>query len=793
MAENAEAERHISQAMLAALSVALGIGMQIQHQRAAAARRALAESEDRQKELAAQLAAERETAAVLWSKIDDREWVRAHPQQVAEAWASARAWEQVDTRAAEARARFDTLLGALYDVRNPLIDAARDAEDYQALALLLQRAVDVDPELEGTTRFYEEVPERERRAWLERQVWGPDSAEGDRIARSAELADVQAGLPVAVLREMSEETRAAWLELQAMSQQERYAWRRTWLEQQVWGPASDPATREARARALQELIASSPETPVDFTSEEWNAFVNEYRDRLREAAPAEGSGSAEAGAEQAAEPVAEGAQAEPGAEQESAAPSVPETRAARLERARAAVREAWPAEVADAVVGTPAFSALAHSLHQLEERGYAMTDILGKISPEGLVGLGRYGDPVRDSAALAQYHVKQLAKSLPPRAEAEAGLEKLEQYVAEHQTSAANEEPAAPPADAARGLEVPEQEAPGTTSGRAGSSVESAGPTGRTPEGGEQARRDTAVEAIRAVWSQDADWIVGSQTRSVTRLADALEEARRLGHDPIEFMREAVIASGKERVIQPNRAVGEAVNPETTTTYEPGIPHPGVPGADPAAFAAAQVRKHLHRRKGTAGQQPKAVDQVTPADGRDVAVPASNADQEVEHVETAQPREVVEAVALAEEGARPSTPPSPWSRAGADQRGLGGDPARLAEAAVEEALAAQDHARAEQVRGEPGEALDVDDEPSPAAAGETEAAKLDDAAGEHEKVAESLRNGAYEQGGEAAQLAGESYPRDIKSSLAKGGAKGNKQGKAPAARRWRLKHSERGR
>jgi hypothetical protein len=139
--ENAEAERHLSQTFSAALSVALNIAVQMQHVRAERARHALWESEQQRDETARQLAAERETAAVLWRLVDDPEWIRTRPVEVAEAWASARAWESLDPRAAEARAKFESLFGALYGGDHPVATLVRETGDYAAMATLLPRAV----------------------------------------------------------------------------------------------------------------------------------------------------------------------------------------------------------------------------------------------------------------------------------------------------------------------------------------------------------------------------------------------------------------------------------------------------------------------------------------------------------------------------------------------------------------------------------------------------------------------------------------------------------------------------
>ena len=63
--------------------------------------------------------------------------------------------------------------------------------------------------------------------------------------------------------------------------------------------------------------------------------------------------------------------------------------------------------LAEAVLASPAFPALAWRLHELAERGYAFTDVLGRIDPDRLIG-----GTVRDPAALAEWFVEQMAPDL---------------------------------------------------------------------------------------------------------------------------------------------------------------------------------------------------------------------------------------------------------------------------------------------------------------------------------------------------------------------------------------------
>ena len=76
----------------------------------------------------------------------------------------------------------------------------------------------------------------------------------------------------------------------------------------------------------------------------------------------------------------------------TAAPSdVAEPEPARLARNAAAVRQVWTgpryAALAEAVVASPAFPALAWRLHELAERGYAFADVLGPPRPRPADGL----------------------------------------------------------------------------------------------------------------------------------------------------------------------------------------------------------------------------------------------------------------------------------------------------------------------------------------------------------------------------------------------------------------------
>jgi hypothetical protein len=83
----------------------------------------------------------------------------------------------------------------------------------------------------------------------------------------------------------------------------------------------------------------------------------------------------------------------------------------RLARTASAVRQVWAGPrytaLAEAIVASPAFPALAWRLHELEERGYAFADVFGRIDPDRLMGSN-----VRDPAALAEWFVEQMAPDL---------------------------------------------------------------------------------------------------------------------------------------------------------------------------------------------------------------------------------------------------------------------------------------------------------------------------------------------------------------------------------------------
>lgn len=98
-------------------------------------------SAGRHRETVRQIEADRETAAVQWQRADDPQLWQGDPAELAQVWASARAWEGLDPRAAAAAAQFEQ---RLEQAGIPLPDQsrARGSDELHALALLLQRAED---------------------------------------------------------------------------------------------------------------------------------------------------------------------------------------------------------------------------------------------------------------------------------------------------------------------------------------------------------------------------------------------------------------------------------------------------------------------------------------------------------------------------------------------------------------------------------------------------------------------------------------------------------------------------
>jgi hypothetical protein len=203
---------------------------------------------------------------------------------------------------------------------------------------------------------------------------------------------------------------------------------------------------------------------------------------------------------------------------------------------------------APAALGAPAEEALTRLLRQAHAQGWTIDQVVPDA--ESLRGLDRARDP---AAVLYRQVEQRLHRHNPPDTSTTAATE--------------NSTAAAPQ------------------------------PTASAPEpASEREQWDIAVHAIASVWSQDADWIVNSQSSSVERLGQVLDQARLAGHDPDAVLRDAVMASGKTRLTQPNAAAHPVEDEDTdraATVYEAGIPHPGELGTDPAGFGARWVSRYL--------------------------------------------------------------------------------------------------------------------------------------------------------------------------------------------------------
>ncbi|MCF7547218.1 hypothetical protein [Pseudonocardia sp. WMMC193] len=103
----------------------------------------------------------------------------------------------------------------------------------------------------------------------------------------------------------------------------------------------------------------------------------------------------------------------------AASTEVRETEPQRLARTAATVRQLWPRELAERVIGpttdqrnrgerwNPAFGALAWRLHEMEERGFAMADVLRRVDHTRLME-----NEVRNPAALAEFFIEEMMPGL---------------------------------------------------------------------------------------------------------------------------------------------------------------------------------------------------------------------------------------------------------------------------------------------------------------------------------------------------------------------------------------------
>lgn len=123
-------------AVLSAALITARIAMQ---RRAELADKARREGELRQQQVARQLNADRELAAVSWQRLNVRQWFRESPREVAQVWASAAVWAPHDPRALEAFESLNSQLDRLGTVEPDVSAAMRESGDYEGLAVLLAR------------------------------------------------------------------------------------------------------------------------------------------------------------------------------------------------------------------------------------------------------------------------------------------------------------------------------------------------------------------------------------------------------------------------------------------------------------------------------------------------------------------------------------------------------------------------------------------------------------------------------------------------------------------------------
>lgn len=139
MSEVDETSTRMRQLTMTMLSAALAAAQAAQMLRARKAREATKAAAAEQAQLRRQLQADRASAAVLWKRAMDPRLASTNPEQLAQAWSSAVAWETLDPRAAATARRLDERLHAA-GVHPETARAARETDDYAALALLLARA-----------------------------------------------------------------------------------------------------------------------------------------------------------------------------------------------------------------------------------------------------------------------------------------------------------------------------------------------------------------------------------------------------------------------------------------------------------------------------------------------------------------------------------------------------------------------------------------------------------------------------------------------------------------------------
>jgi hypothetical protein len=139
MSEVDETSQRIRALTMTLLSGALAAAQAAQMLRARKAREATKAAAAEQAQLRRQLQADRAAAAVLWKRAMDPRLASTNPEHLAQAWSSAVAWETLDPRAAGVARRLDERLRAA-GVHPEAARAARETDDYAALALLLARS-----------------------------------------------------------------------------------------------------------------------------------------------------------------------------------------------------------------------------------------------------------------------------------------------------------------------------------------------------------------------------------------------------------------------------------------------------------------------------------------------------------------------------------------------------------------------------------------------------------------------------------------------------------------------------
>ncbi|SDN13508.1 Ftsk gamma domain-containing protein [Lentzea albidocapillata subsp. violacea] len=138
MTEIDEAQQAIMRKFAMLASLAFSAADLAQRSAARRAAEALRASAERQREAARQIRAQRDLAAVQWSRARDSSLYK-DPDLLAQAWASAKVWEQLDPRAAAALKEFNRRFEKA-GVDPDAATKARETDDYAAMALLLNRA-----------------------------------------------------------------------------------------------------------------------------------------------------------------------------------------------------------------------------------------------------------------------------------------------------------------------------------------------------------------------------------------------------------------------------------------------------------------------------------------------------------------------------------------------------------------------------------------------------------------------------------------------------------------------------